>query len=190
MARPQSPDAAIAKVLSHPTRPRILEILTRRGEASPNELAGELGQTVGAVSYHIRLLRDRGWVELVRTEPRRGAVEHFYRATQRPKLEDAQWERLPVAVRRRLAGHTLGEVLRAATRAADVGGFDAAESHIARVSLELDAEGRSELSSALARLLDEVAGIQRRSNARGAATARSRSQLAVLHHAVDDGPRA
>jgi DNA-binding transcriptional ArsR family regulator len=187
MARPLSPDAAVAKVLSHPTRPLILDLLTRRGEASPNELAVEIGETVGAVSYHMRLLRDEGWVELVRTTPRRGAVEHFYRATRRPMLDDNQWARLPVVVRRRLAGHTLGLVLREASRAAEEGGFDAPDSDIVRMALELDGDGRRELSQLLNGLLADVDAIQKRSNERGKAEDRASTQLAILHHAVQGG---
>ena len=103
MVRPDSPDAQVARVLSHPLRPQILQILTQRGEASPNEIAAELDVPLGTLSYHTRLLRDAGWIELVREVPRRGAVEHFYRAVAHPWIEDAQWERLPLGVRRRLA---------------------------------------------------------------------------------------
>jgi hypothetical protein len=33
------------------------------------------------VSYHVRELARKGMVELVRTEPRRGALAHYYRLT-------------------------------------------------------------------------------------------------------------
>jgi DNA-binding transcriptional ArsR family regulator len=91
MARTDSPDAQIAKVLSHPLRPQILEMLALRGEASPNEIARELGVPLGTLSYHTRLLRDSGWIELVREVPRRGAVEHYYRA-----VVNAHVDRLPL----------------------------------------------------------------------------------------------
>ena len=88
MARLDSPDAKTARVLSHPLRPQILDVLVRRGEASPNEIATELGVPLVTLSYHTRLLRDHGWIELTREVPRRGAVEHFYRAVVQP---DARW---------------------------------------------------------------------------------------------------
>jgi DNA-binding transcriptional ArsR family regulator len=84
MARMDSPEAQVARILSHPLRPRILQILAVRGEASPNEIAAELDVPLGTLSYHTRLLRDSGWIELVREVPRRGAVEHFYRAVRQP----------------------------------------------------------------------------------------------------------
>ena len=88
------------KALAHPLRVRALAILTER-EASPSELAEELDEPLGNVSYHVRLLHDLGLIELVRTTPRRGAIEHHYRA--RPDrhlrvadllLDDAGWDEL------------------------------------------------------------------------------------------------
>ena len=77
-------DERLAKALSHPLRPRILQRLADGAVASPNQLAEALGERLGNVSYHVRILRELGLVELVRTEPRRGALEHFYRATSEP----------------------------------------------------------------------------------------------------------
>jgi DNA-binding transcriptional ArsR family regulator len=69
----------IAKALAHPLRARILQRLGER-VASPGDLATELGAPLGVVSYHVRMLRDYDCIELVRTEPRRAALQHFYRA--------------------------------------------------------------------------------------------------------------
>src|SRR4051794_25939472 len=81
-------DERLAKALSHPLRPRILERLDEGGVASPNQLADALGERLGNVSYHVRILCELGLVELVRTEPHRGALEHFYRPKARPWLDD------------------------------------------------------------------------------------------------------
>jgi DNA-binding transcriptional ArsR family regulator len=90
MTRMDSPEAQVARILSHPLRPRILQILALRGEASPNEIAAELGVPLGTLSYHTRLLRDSGWIQLVREVPRRGAVEHFYRAVREPSAGESR----------------------------------------------------------------------------------------------------
>jgi DNA-binding transcriptional ArsR family regulator len=90
VGRPPTSDAA--KALAHPLRARILEALA--GEPrSPNELAVEFGEPLGNVSYHVLVLRDLGMVELVDTAPRRGAVEHFYRARWRVQLQVQPLER-------------------------------------------------------------------------------------------------
>lgn len=69
---------AWARMTGHPTRVRILEIFERDGVTSPSALAELLDERLGNVSYHVRTLLDNGFLRLVRTEPRRGAVEHFY----------------------------------------------------------------------------------------------------------------
>jgi DNA-binding transcriptional ArsR family regulator len=189
MARTDSPDAQVAKVLSHPLRPQILQILSLRGEASPNEIAAELGVPLGTLSYHTRLLRDAGWIELVREVPRRGAVEHFYKAVVRPWVDDTQWDRLPLGVRRRLATMTVGQVLQNAAAAAGGGGFDLAAAHVDRVVLELDEQGWEELSEALGAALQEATKIQERSNERRASRepgALRASELAILHYAREN----
>jgi DNA-binding transcriptional ArsR family regulator len=189
MARTDTPDAHVARVLSHPLRPQILQILSLRGEASPNEIASELGVPLGTLSYHTRLLRDAGWIELVREVPRRGAVEHFYRAVERPLVDDAQWDNLPRGVRRRLATMTVGQVLKNAARAAAAGGFDVAAAHVDRMVLELDEQGWKELSEALVQTLDEAARIQQRSNERRSSRepgAVRSSELAILHFERED----
>jgi DNA-binding transcriptional ArsR family regulator len=185
MARTDTPDTQVARVLSHPLRPQILQILAVRGEASPNEIAAELGVPLGTLSYHTRLLRDTGWIELVREVPRRGAVEHFYRAVERPWLDDAQWDNLPRGVRRRLATMTVGQVLKNAAEAAAAGGFDLATAHVDRMVLELDEQGWQELSEALVQTLDEADRIQERSNERRSSRERGAvraSELAILHY--------
>lgn len=190
MERPRPPDAQLAKVLSHPMRPRILQVVNDRGEASPNQIAAVVGSTLGAVSYHVRILHDEGWLELVRTAQRRGATEHFYRLAHAPLVDDAEWERLPQQVRRQLAGQTLGQILKTASSAATAGGFDGTRAHISRLTLHLDEQAQRELAKLLADVLDEAAAIQRRSDDRRTAspsTATARSQLAILHHAIEDG---
>jgi DNA-binding transcriptional ArsR family regulator len=67
----------LARAAMPPIRVDILDQL-RAGEASPRQMADRLREPLGNVSYHVRQLRDAGLIELTRTQPRRGAVEHFY----------------------------------------------------------------------------------------------------------------
>jgi DNA-binding transcriptional ArsR family regulator len=101
--------STLARALAHPTRRRILQILSER-VASPREMADELGEPLGRVSHHVRWLVGREYLELVDTQPRRGAVEHFYRATLRPVLGDAEWSRMPARRRRELAEGLLRDI--------------------------------------------------------------------------------
>lgn len=72
-------DQRLVKAVAHPLRVEILETLVRESEQSPTQIARQLDQKLGNVSYHVNVLRDCEVIELVRTEPRRGAVEHFFR---------------------------------------------------------------------------------------------------------------
>src|SRR3954466_900391 len=133
----ETSEARIAKALAHPLRARILQRLGER-VASPGDLAVELGASLGVVSYHVRMLRDYDCVELVRTEPRRGALQHFYRATARPHLAAEQWRRLPAGLRRELSGETIQALVDDLGRAADGGTLDDPEFVRSRALLELD----------------------------------------------------
>ena len=116
-------DEALLRAISHPLRHRLLGMLDGR-IASPNQLARELGLPLGRVSYHIRLLSDLGAIELVRTEPRRGALEHFYRAVTSVWFSEGDWAKLPRSARRGILGQNLQQIFTDVTAAADNGGFE------------------------------------------------------------------
>ena len=132
-------DEALLRAISHPLRHRLLGMLDGR-VASPNQLARELGLPLGRVSYHIRLLSDLGAIELVRTEPRRGALEHFYRAQIRPWFDDEMSSQLPNSVRRALFGEILSYIWGDVVAAAEAEGFDDPKTHVTRTPLDLDEE--------------------------------------------------
>jgi DNA-binding transcriptional ArsR family regulator len=117
-------DERLAKALSHRSRVRILQRLEETGEASPQALAQALGEPLGKISYHVRILRDLDCVELVRTETRRGALAHFYRATVGAWLDDEQWAGLSAGMRRETVSRTLSEIVEQAAAAGREGGFD------------------------------------------------------------------
>src|SRR5918997_6731510 len=76
-------DPSVIKALTHPLRVQILHALEER-TASPSELAEEIGAPLGNVSYHVRQLHALGLIKLVKRTPRRGAIEHYYTAHERP----------------------------------------------------------------------------------------------------------
>lgn len=81
-----------------------MEALTIFNErvASANEVANEIGEDVNLVAYHVKELRKAGCLELVKTEPRGGTIERFYRAVRRPELDDEEWWSLSDADRKKL----------------------------------------------------------------------------------------
>ncbi|MEA2442031.1 MAG: hypothetical protein QOH76_3455 [Thermoleophilaceae bacterium] len=158
-------DPRLVKALAHPLRVQILSTLEDR-IASPSDLATELGAPLGNVSYHVRTLADLGLVKLVKRRTRRGAVEHYYQARGRAQVSNRAWAQVPGVVKRSMVAVALEQAVDQAGAAAAAGGFDHEESNLSRQAVTLDAEGFGELSQAIARLHEEVAGIHERSASR------------------------
>jgi DNA-binding transcriptional ArsR family regulator len=152
-------DPRYVKAMSHPLRVRILALLDER-TASPVELAGWLDATLGNVSYHVRTLHRIGLIELVRQTRVRGAVEHHYRSTARPRVSDEAWAAAPPIAKQAAVSASLQTIDAYARAASAAGGFDHANTHLTRTSLQLDARGFSELSRACHRLLAQLERIE------------------------------
>jgi DNA-binding transcriptional ArsR family regulator len=157
---PEGITQQLAKALAHPLRVRILTSL-HKGISSPNQLAQELGEPLGNVSYHVKTLLEFDCVELVKTEPRRGAVEHFYRATERAFFSDSDWEKIPASARKGISGAVLEMIGQDSTEALIAGTIDSrSDSHVSRTPLVLDEKGWSELNELLGETLKRAIEIQ------------------------------
>src|SRR4051812_22494554 len=179
-------DPRYVKALSHPLRVRILGILEEQA-ASPVELSQVLDASLGTISYHVRQLNDLGLLELVRETPRRGAIEHHYKARPRPRSGGDAWESVSVVAKQAVIGAELAQTTDVATRAAAVGGFDRDHARLERLRLTLDAKGVEQLSKAVAKLVGEATKIQeaaakRLGSGNGAAT--DTALVAMLFDAV------
>ena len=152
-------DPRYVKAMSHPLRVRILAMLDER-TASPVELAGWLGSSLGTVAYHVRTLERMGLVELVHETRVRGAVEHHYRSIERPRVSDRAWEAAPAIAKQAAVSASLQTIDAYARAASAAGGFDHGNSHLTRTQLTLDARGWNELSRACMRLLAQVDRIE------------------------------
>jgi DNA-binding transcriptional ArsR family regulator len=153
-------DSRLAKALAHPLRVQLLAALNE-GVASPNELAKKLDEPLTNVSYHVRMLHDLGTIELVETEPRRGALEHYYRAIVRPFFGERDWKRLPKNARGSISDAVLQLVWEDAADAIKSGLFDERDDrHLSRSVLAVDERGWEELHDLLAETLDRAMQIQ------------------------------
>jgi DNA-binding transcriptional ArsR family regulator len=141
---------------------RILTVLNQR-VASPKELARELDESLGNVSYHTRKLLELDCVELVREEKRRGALEHYYRAMERPILSSDDLDKIPLSVRRGIADGILTQIGKDLRGAAEQGGFDRTDVYLSRTPLALDDEGWEALGERLAELHEEALTLQAQS---------------------------
>jgi len=156
-------DPRLIKALAHPLRVRILSILETRDMASPNEMADELGVSLGVMSYHVRRLHALGFLELVKRTPRRGAIEHHYRAKARPHVTDEGWAETPSIVKRAMVGASLQQITGFINTAAVQGGFDRGDAHLSRTVVALDEQGWRQLAGEMARLMERVDALQEES---------------------------
>jgi DNA-binding transcriptional ArsR family regulator len=86
--------------LNHPVRRQILRAMPDGNPASPRELSDLLGEPLGNLSYHVRVLAECGALVLVGERRVRGTTQHFYRSSvsadwARSLLQDSSWESAP-----------------------------------------------------------------------------------------------
>lgn len=157
-------DTRLLEALDHPTRLRALAILNR-GVTSSKLIANELGLPVGTVGYHVRKLETLGCIELVRSEPRRGATEHFYRAIVPPSFfNDEQWAELSADSRMAMSMEQLKCIHSAITEALVARTFDARrDRHLSQTRARLDEQGWREIGALLRRTLQGVSDIKSQS---------------------------
>jgi DNA-binding transcriptional ArsR family regulator len=153
-------DPRLVKAMGHPVRNDALSILNER-VASPNEISKELGESVGHVSYHIKVLKECECIELVDTAPRRGAMEHYYRATSRAFLTDDEWARLPESIRPGMSASLLQTVMTDASEALKSGSLDRREDrHLSWTPMIVDEKGWEDITKGLEGLLESVLQVQ------------------------------
>jgi len=156
---------SFVKALAHELRVAILGILTER-TASPNELATMLDEGLSQVSYHVTVLRDYGLITLVETEPRRGAVEHYYRATASTLLPAQEWRGIDGGLRTAIGGGLASELFDGLAAAVEANKLTDADTHVGRTLLVLDAKGWEKVRARAERFSEEVEKEQRESAAR------------------------
>jgi DNA-binding transcriptional ArsR family regulator len=158
---PQKPaliDNRVAAAISHPTRLRAMNVLWER-EASPREIAAEIGEPLNNVTYHVNQLREVGCIELVAQRPARGGrvVEHFYKAVSTSTFWDAELDQLgsdekvtlDLAILKLIAGD-LGEALLSGSF------FELDDNTLVRIPMLVDADGWIEAKEILERAFDEL----------------------------------
>lgn len=158
-----SPQEALVKALNHPVRVKALTILSERA-ASPTEISKQLDEHLSNVSYHIRVLKDLGLIELAREAPVRGTIEHFYKAVKRPLIDNPNWEKLHPNVRSAFSGSLVEMLHSDAALSLSAGYFDKrSDRHATRTPLWLDEEGWKRIAEIQAKALESI--LKEQSNA-------------------------
>jgi DNA-binding transcriptional ArsR family regulator len=156
----KGPGERLAGVISHPLRVKVLGILNRR-VASPNELSKELGENLSLVSHHVKVLREEGCIELVKQEPRRGAVEHYYRANVPAFFADEEWAKLSKEKREKISKTVLQALVCELFEALDTGSFDARlDRLLGWTPFPVDEEGWGQVVELLLEMLERTEQIR------------------------------
>lgn len=156
---------SFVKALAHELRVEILGILTER-MASPNELATMLDEGLSQVSYHVKVLKDYELITLIKTEPRRGAVEHYYRATASTLFPAQEWRGIDGGLRTAIGAGLASELFDGLADAVEASKLTDADTYIGRTLLVLDAEGWENVRASAEWFTKEVEAEQRESAAR------------------------
>src|ERR1043165_7209229 len=103
----------LLKALAHPNRLELLGILSYQ-EISPKEFAAHRNEPISNLGYHFRVLAELGCIEVARTRPVRGSVEHIYRRIKQIVFSDRDWLVMPDEGRQNVAftnlRHPVGRV--------------------------------------------------------------------------------
>jgi DNA-binding transcriptional ArsR family regulator len=152
----KSPQEVLVKALNHPVRVKALTILTER-IASPKEISDQIEMPLSNVSYHVRVLDELGLIEIMEEEAVRGSVAHFYKAVERPLIDNPDWEKLDPSVRSAFSGYVIETLMSDAAGSLAAGVFDRREDrHLSRTPLLLDEKGWRRVSEIQARALDDI----------------------------------
>ena len=164
--RPELIDQRLVRALAHPLRIKILEILTER-VASPNRISDELDTGLSHVAYHTRALDKCGCLELVDTAQRRGATEHFYKASPHSFIGDRIWRRVPRALLGGVSGATLQSFMDRAVAALEAGTIDRREdTTLYWMPVRLDEQGWNTVTKTMEETVDKILRIESESRER------------------------
>jgi len=150
-------DLRLVKALDHVLRQHIL-LATVAGEVSPSEMSEALGEGLSQVSYHVKVLRDdcEGMIAETRTEPRRGAVEHYYRATSKTLLPAKAWRQVKKGLRAVVGAGQANDLFNDLADALKAGKLQGTHDHIVRTPLVLDTEGQRKVRAIAERVTREI----------------------------------
>jgi DNA-binding transcriptional ArsR family regulator len=168
-SRPDFVSPQLAAAMSHPTRVRVMSILTDR-IASPRQMAAEMDEPLNNVTYHVNQLRDLGCIELARTAPVRGGrvVEHFYRPCRRSYFDAEAWDSLTEKERYGVIAAILKMVSKDIATAMAAGTFfEHGDAHASRSVMHLDTDGWQEVVELTERTIEGLFEIEERVAERG-----------------------
>jgi DNA-binding transcriptional ArsR family regulator len=143
--RTESKPQRLLKAVGHPVRAKAFNVLMNEA-ASPKQISLLTGEEIHTVAYHVKVLEELEVIELVDTAPRRGATEHYYRATTKPNFSDEEWAKFDRNEREAVSLAAFQLIMADFARALEERTFDnRADRHLIRIPTSVDEEGWNEL---------------------------------------------
>jgi hypothetical protein len=177
VAGPSSPvpfSQRIAKVFADDVS---LEIVgeTNLQEMSARQFHEEVGGApVESIRRRFKMLADIGWLSKVsekRGGKRRGATEHFYRATAPPVFDTQAWAAVPDSVKASYRWRTFEQLSDQVKEAIEAGTFEArTDNHLSWSLLRLDQQGWENVATAVEGLFTFIFEVQEQAKLRISST--------------------
>lgn len=152
-------DPDISVVAKDPLRVQIVSLATQRPIA-PSDFARDAGIPLNVASYHFRVLRKHGYLEIIEEVKVRGSTKHLHVATKRAFLSDADWGALEQALRPGVAGQALQDFNVRVAHAMETGTFYARDDVQGYwIPVDLDAISWPEFIKIIKWAISEVEGL-------------------------------
>lgn len=153
-------DRRLIEALGHPVREHILAVLNER-IASASEIGEELGADVSSFYHHVEELEKLGCIERVKSERRRGAKEHFFKARTSLFFDDSAWQKLPRSLKDDQTVSSLQYLFDEVVGALEEGTFNARENpHVSWMPCLIDSQGWDEATALMNQTLDGLMAIR------------------------------
>jgi DNA-binding transcriptional ArsR family regulator len=153
-------DRRLIEALGHPVREHILAVLNER-IASAREIGEEIGADVSSFYHHVEELEKLECIERVATKRRRGANEHFFRATTSLFFDDGAWRKLPTTLKEDQTVSSLQYLFDEVVVALEEGTFNARENpHASWMPCLFDTQGWDEATALMNQTLDGLMAIR------------------------------
>jgi DNA-binding transcriptional ArsR family regulator len=145
--RRQRIEDVVAFALNHKTRVQILIVLNE-GTFSASDVARIIDEPLNRVSNHMREMADDGSIELVKTEPIRNALQHYYRAVEIPEYSAEETAAMTPEQRRVTAGLIIQSMVAEMLASLSGGKMDRGDERICLAWdwLNVDTQGREEIA--------------------------------------------
>lgn len=158
--RGRTAERRITHLLNHPVRLDAY-LATFEAMGSPSEISKLLRKSISDVAFHMGELKNEGVIELVKRAQRRGAVEHYYKASEPPEIDEEQWREMPKSARRRIVALGLQVVIADTLSALRHGKFeDDDDMYLVWMPMRLRQAGKDAVTELQAEMLRRMIAIK------------------------------